>query len=158
MPGQRPLLLFPAPIQQVRSRAWGGGPRYVFPSRGNQLTRFGPKFTRLADALIAKRATLRATNEGYEPEKVLVFQVAGSVDGFVKAVRRAGLEWLLDVRDEDFVAERLKSGDVYFQPFGNYIRDSAGTRGHFALLDRKEFPPIYEKNGIRVINMGKQPA
>jgi hypothetical protein len=67
--------------------------------------------------------------------------------------RENGISYLL-VRDEDFVEERRKSGHVYFQPFGNYIRDSTGTRSHFALLDRKEFPPVYEKDEIRVIRIG----
>ncbi len=66
--------------------------------------------------------------------------------------REYGINYLL-VRDEDFVEERRKSGDVYFQPFGDYIRDSTKKRSDFALLDRKEFPPVYEKNGIRVVEI-----
>jgi hypothetical protein len=65
-----------------------------------------------------------------------------------------GIDYLL-VRDEDFVKKRRESGDVYFQPFGNYVRERTKSKTHFALLDRKEFPPVYEKDAIRVIKMGK---
>ena len=68
--------------------------------------------------------------------------------------RDNGIDYLL-VRDEDFVKKRRESGDVYFQPFGAYIRDLTKSEKHFALLDRKEFPPVCEKDGIRVIKMGK---
>ncbi len=68
--------------------------------------------------------------------------------------RDNGIDYLL-VRDEDFVKKRRESGEVYFQPFGHYIRDLTKAKKRFALLDRKEFPPVYERDGIRVIKMGK---
>ena len=68
--------------------------------------------------------------------------------------RDNGIDYLL-VRDEDFVKKRRESGDVYFQPFGHYIRDLTKANKRFALLDRKEFPPVYERDGIRVIKMEK---
>lgn len=40
-----------------------------------------------------------------EPEKVLVFEIVGSVDAFVKAVNKAGLEWLIDYRSEGVEAD-----------------------------------------------------
>ncbi len=68
--------------------------------------------------------------------------------------RDNGIDYLL-VRDDDFLQKRRESGEVYFQPFGYYVRDLTKSKGHFALLDRKAFPPIYENDGIRVIKMGK---
>ncbi len=68
--------------------------------------------------------------------------------------RDNGIDYLL-VRDEDFVKKRRESGDVYFQPFGHYVRDLTKAKTHFAALDRNEFPPVYERDGIRVIKMGK---
>jgi len=68
--------------------------------------------------------------------------------------RDNGIDYLL-VRDEDFVKQRQESGEVYFQPFGYYVRDLTKSKSHFALLDRKEFAPIYERDGIRVIKIGK---
>jgi hypothetical protein len=74
-----------------------------------------------------------------------------------EAIRRFcrdnAIEYLL-VRDVDFVKERWESGEGYFQPFGHYIQALAKSKRGFALPDRKEFPPVYEGDGIRVIKMG----
>jgi hypothetical protein len=64
--------------------------------------------------------------------------------------RRNGINFLV-VRDSDFSAEHLTSGGLYFEPFGSYIWYLTRLNSSFALLDRKMFPPIYEKDGIRVI-------
>ncbi len=73
-----------------------------------------------------------------------------------EAIRRFcrdnAIDYLL-VRDADFVKEYRESGEVYFQPFGHYIEALAKSRPRFALLDRKEFPPVYEADGIRVIKI-----
>lgn len=52
-------------------------------------------------ALEAQRAELQATLIGAEPEQVLVFEVVGSVADFYRAVHRAGMEFLLEIDDED---------------------------------------------------------
>lgn len=129
MAEHRPLLFFPAPVQQPRSRRPGGGGRkYGFPPRERQTERFAPQLTHLADILTEQRAALRATVEGAEPEKVLVFEIAGSVASFMNSVRKAGLEWLLDVREEDIEAD-----DEYF------VLNDEGDRKDGGRVERRLF-------------------
>jgi len=61
-----------------------------------------------------------------EPEKVLVFEIAGSVERFANAVRKAGLEWLLEIRDED-----LEADEEY------YVLDRAGDVKEGGRLDHR---------------------
>jgi hypothetical protein len=66
--------------------------------------------------------------------------------------RENGIDYLI-LRDKDFSRNLLKKTQIHFEPFDTYIRDLLNSRSHFAVLDRKAFPPIYEKDGIRVIKM-----
>ncbi|MGB6064752.1 MAG: hypothetical protein WBG50_08070 [Desulfomonilaceae bacterium] len=66
--------------------------------------------------------------------------------------RKNGIDYLI-VRDADFKPDYLKKGEIHFEPFDSYIRDLVKFRAHFAVLDGKTFPPIYNKGGIRVIDM-----
>jgi hypothetical protein len=59
----------------------------------------------------------------------------------------------LIVRDKDFSRDLLKKTQIHFEPFDAYIKDLVNSRSHFAVLDRKAFPPIYDVDGIRVIKM-----
>jgi hypothetical protein len=63
-----------------------------------------------------------------------------------------GIDYLL-VRDEDFSPKYVKRERIHFEPFDTYIRDLVNSRSHFAILDRKAFPPIYETHGVRVLKM-----
>ena len=80
------------------------------PSRSRQGERLGPRFQRLADALAEGRdpLALRDDPAGLAPERVLVFEVAGSVSGFNRAVAKVpGLEYLAEqdtqfLPDDDF--------------------------------------------------------
>ena len=69
-----------------------------------------------------------------------------------KFCRDNGIDYLI-VRDEDFTPTYVKKDRIHFEPFDSYIRNLVKSRSHFALLDRKAFAPIYEKDGIRVIKM-----
>ncbi len=64
--------------------------------------------------------------------------------------RRNGISYLV-VSEEDFKRERLMEGEIYFEPFGSHIRDYVGSRSRFAVLDMQVFPPVYHKDGIRVL-------
>jgi hypothetical protein len=63
-----------------------------------------------------------------------------------------GINYLI-VRDEDFSPAHARKDRIHFEPFDSYIRNLMSSRSHFALLDGKAFPPIYEMDGIRVIEM-----
>ncbi len=66
--------------------------------------------------------------------------------------RKNGIDYLI-VRDEDFSPKHVKKDRIHFEPFDGYIRDLVNSRSHFAVLDRKDFQPIYDRDGIRVIDM-----
>jgi hypothetical protein len=63
-----------------------------------------------------------------------------------------GIDYLL-VQDDDFRLDKINKPGFYFEPFQSYVRQLAGAGGSFALLDAKEFPPIYRQNGVSVIKM-----
>lgn len=64
--------------------------------------------------------------------------------------RENGIDFIL-VRDKDFSPETLKQGKFYFEPFNTYIRDLVKDRSKFAILDGKQFPPLFVMDGVRVI-------
>lgn len=135
--GKRPLLLFPSPIQQERSRRRGGGAAYSFPPKSRQIERFGEQFASLASALSAQRAAVTANADFAEPEKVLVFEIAGSVDTFVRAVHKAGLEWLTDLRLED-----LEPDDDF------YVEDKEGKRREKTKLEGRLFLTMTDQRAL----------
>ncbi len=65
--------------------------------------------------------------------------------------RKYNIDYLV-VRESDFYAPKLRK-PKYFPPFDDYIKDIAKPCGSFAVLDSREFPPIYCKDGIRVLKM-----
>ncbi len=66
--------------------------------------------------------------------------------------RNNGIDYLI-VRDADFKPDYLRKGQIDFEPFDSYIRRLVKFRSHFAVLDGRTFPPVYDKDGIRVIKM-----
>lgn len=66
--------------------------------------------------------------------------------------RKYQIDFLI-VRDQDFSKEYLSHSPLHFEPFDSYIRQYVKGRSKFALLDRGEFPPIYEQDGLRVVPM-----
>ncbi len=67
--------------------------------------------------------------------------------------RYYGIDYLV-VREADFLPERLRSGQIYFEPFNDYIRREAGHKSHFAALDDKAFPVVFRQDGVRVLKLG----
>lgn len=72
-------------------------PKPQHPSAHRQEQRIGPKLQILSDAMEHQRAVLQQDINGIDPEMVLVFEVVGSVNNFVKAAQRVGMEWLGDI-------------------------------------------------------------
>lgn len=88
-----------------------GRPRVIpqpqHPSTHRQAQRIGPKMQILSDVMEHQRAVLQEDINGVDPEMVLVFEVVGSVNNFIMAAQRAGMEWLGDAdslaeSDDDF--------------------------------------------------------
>lgn len=96
-----PQLLLPEASPVEYSAGTARGQRLRTPSRERQRTRLEPRFEALQQALDAQRLELQDSLIGAEPEQVLVLEVVGDVARFNRAVVRAGLEFLLEVEDED---------------------------------------------------------
>ncbi len=85
------------------------------PDRESQGGRIGPKLQRLSETIENHRAVIQREIQGLEPESVIVFEVVGSVESFVIAVRTAGMEWMGDWDD-------IGSADDNFYIEGNRDR------------------------------------
>src|SRR5882762_66531 len=96
----RPLLIFPQPERSPRLKKPGGPSEIHFPAHRDQTRRLAPKFQGLQRAFEAERARLQL-DPGRQVERVLVLEVIGQMDAFVKAVKRIqGMEWLGEWEEE----------------------------------------------------------
>jgi hypothetical protein len=141
---ERPLLLLPAPTEVGRLPKHGGAGGIHRPDRGRQQERLAPQFSRLQEAFDRRKAELRTNMTGVAPEEVLVLEIAGRVDNFLRAVQGIGLEWLAEIDsdsiepDEDFYVE--KSGDRTEKPVPRRVflvfSDDAARQALLAFWDR----------------------
>ena len=116
----RPLLAFGPPAAGAIPPRDGPPPfRPVKkPSPSRQGERLTPQFQVLHEALAGQRAQLADTTTASDPELVVVFDLAGTVDQFMRACAKVdGLEFLADLQedqvdgDDDFYYED-SSGDI----------------------------------------------
>ncbi|WP_167761281.1 S8 family peptidase [Duganella callida] len=106
---QYPILFFPTATSVDRDGLQSAVPTTQRPQIGRQRARIGPKLETLQRAFEARRLQLQQGAPGVDPELVIVFETAGPVDSFVKAVKKvAGLEWLLES------AEDIEPDDDFF--------------------------------------------
>ena len=114
----RPLLQLPAPNTSTLPSGPRGGEDIRFPSRGRQSDRLGPMFNRLRSVLDRDNAAveMRADPSSLAPERVIVFEIAGTVADFLKAVGRIrGFEFMAEyesefVSDQDFAVIDARTG------------------------------------------------
>ncbi len=110
----RPLLAFGPPETRRIPPRDGPTPfrRVRTPGGQRQGTRLTPQFQALQQALLAERAQLAETTQAPDPELVAVFDLAGSVDNFLRACQGVeGLEFLADLQEDQVDADE----DFYFQ-------------------------------------------
>ena len=113
-----PLLPIPTPATDERPGGRGGPSDVQPPGRERQRERHDPAFQRLRDVFGGGRdpVMLRDDPAGIAPERALVFDVAGEVADFQRAVWRVpGLELLVDEEaafdtDEDFRVKDTRKG------------------------------------------------
>jgi len=98
---RHPLLLLPTAVKAAKAKRSGGPTAIQVPTRARQFDRLQPKFTRLEQAFNEQRAHLQEALEGAGTEQVVVLEVVGGVEDFYKAVRKAELQWLIDVDGDD---------------------------------------------------------
>lgn len=126
-----PLLILPQPTSTGRRAKSGGGDNFRLPGRGRQGKRLAPEFTRLQDALAARRAELRTDTTGVIPEEVVVLEVVGAVEDFIRAVQRIdGLEWLGEIEEEDIPPDN----DFFARDTKGKKRKGKSLRGRLFLI------------------------
>ena len=87
-------------------------PKPNLPSPSRQGARLSPQFATLRVAIENRRAELVSENIDVDPELVAVFDIAGTVEKFYRAVRLiSGLEFLAEFEDEELPPDE----DFYFQ-------------------------------------------
>lgn len=121
MSDPRPILAFPPP---TAGPIPAGRPRFGRPTRPSaerQAQRLAPKFQQLQHAIEQGRALATTATTESDPELVVVFDVAGSVDRFLRATRGVpGLEFLAAMddgtRDADDDFHFTKEGEPTSRP------------------------------------------
>lgn len=102
---ERPLLVLPAPEAIDPPRGGGGAGAIRKPSRDTQVGRFNPVFQRLRRALdggASGAMELRDDPSSLAPDRVIVFEIAGSIGDFANAVARVpGLEFMAEYETEE---------------------------------------------------------
>jgi hypothetical protein len=110
-----PLLVFPQAktIAPPKGNGFPTSQPHV-PGHGKQVERLGAQLTTLQQDFERYKASVSSSVAGFEPEAVLVIEIAGSVNEFRQAVEAIGLEWMgeWDVDDippdEDFFERNTK--------------------------------------------------
>src|SRR3954465_1088385 len=97
---ERPLLILPTANHIAPPKLGGGGDKPFTPNRETQAGRIAPAFGRLRDALNRTPEQvheLRTAPTALAPDRVIVFEIAGTVADFAKAVERVpGLELMVE--------------------------------------------------------------
>lgn len=107
----RPLLIFPRPQLARRNKRSSGPTKLQLPSHARQCGRLMPQFKQLQRSFDAKCAELRGDPSGAVPEQVLILETVGTIENFVRAVKRTpGMEWLGELDEED-----IPPDDNFFQ-------------------------------------------
>src|SRR3954466_11879208 len=101
-----PALPLGAPMLRARDTGPPNRPRIEGPGPQVQQRRLGGSLQRLTAAFDAQRLALAGDPDALEPEQVLVLEIAGEIDEFVRAARRVpGLEFLAEDFGEKVVPD-----------------------------------------------------
>ncbi|HXH23982.1 MAG TPA: S8 family serine peptidase [Vicinamibacterales bacterium] len=116
---ERPLLILPTAENVDPPRLPGGGAKPIIPTRETQSRRIGPSLRRLREALergLDRVLELRSDPTALAPERVIVFEIAGTVADFARAAARVpGLELMAEYEteaepDEYFAEKDTRTG------------------------------------------------
>lgn len=128
----RPLLAFPPPTAGRIPPA--DGPNRFRPVQrpgpGRQGARLTPQFATLRAALEADRAQLAESTTAADPELVAVFDLAGSVDGFLRAAAGVdGLEFLSDLQED-----RVEPDDDFYYRTDGEVSDDGVPQSLYMVM------------------------
>ncbi|PZQ81344.1 MAG: hypothetical protein DI549_14450 [Ancylobacter novellus] len=111
---EKPLLRLNNPRDVARRASGGGGGRARRFDRDAQVQAYGPVFRQLSNVLNRQDAALqlRADANSLAPERLLVFEVTGSIQHFANAVARiSGLEF---AGEEELEADELDKNPEFY--------------------------------------------
>src|SRR5271163_653637 len=101
---ERPLLVLPRPALAAPPKRGGGGSQPHLPTRRTQVGRFAPRFARLREVLNSRTADpmeLSRDPTSLAPDRVVVFEIAGSVDDFARGISKVpGFEFMAEYDTE----------------------------------------------------------
>ncbi len=111
---ERPLLVLPRPALAAPPKRGGGGSQPHLPTKRTQVGRFGPRFARLREVLTSHAADpmeLHRDPTSLAPDRVVGFEIAGSVDDFARGISKVpGFEFMAEYDTEqppdDLFAEK----------------------------------------------------
>ncbi len=133
---ERPLLVLPRPDLVAPPKREGRGSKPHLPAKNTQIARFGPGFARLREVLTSRAASpmeLRDDPTSLAPDRVVVFEIAGSVDDFTRAVSRVpGFDFMAEYDTEKPPDDRFAEKDTRTGREGQVRRDKQVT-GRFYL-------------------------
>jgi hypothetical protein len=133
---ERPLLVLPRPELVDPPKLGGGGGKPRLPTRDVQITRFGPDFRRLREVLDRDGAAsmeLRDDPTSLAPDRVIVFEIAGTVDDFTRAVSKVpGLDFMAEYDTEEPPDELFAEKDTRKGKEGQFRADK-NVAGRFYL-------------------------
>ena len=137
---ERPLLVLPGPTLVPPPKLPGGGGKPHLPTKDKQIGRFGPDFTRLREVLDRGEAgsmALRDDPTSLAPDRVIVFEIAGSVDDFTRAVSKVpGLDFKAEYDTEEPPDELFAEKDTRKGREGQVRADkNVGGRFYLAMPD-----------------------
>src|SRR5260370_11047546 len=127
---ERQLLALPQPELVLPPKGSGGGSTPSLPTKNAQVNRFGPEFARLHAVLTNRAANpmqLRDDPTSLAPDRVIVFEIAGTVGDFTRAVSRVpGLDFMAEYDTEEppddrFPARNTRHGTERHLPPNNNI-------------------------------------
>jgi hypothetical protein len=132
----RPILALPRPRVVDPPRGTGGGGKPRLPSKTSQVARFGPDFRRLREVLGRGGQDvlqLRDDPTSLAPERVIVFEIAGTVADFTRAISRVpGFEFMAEYDTEEPPDDRFAELDTRKGREGQVRRDKT-VEGRFYL-------------------------
>ena len=141
----RPLLAFGPPTAGAIPPRDGPPPfRPVKkPSPSRQGERLTPQFQVLHEALAGQRAQLADTTTASDPELVVVFDLAGTVDQFMRACAKVdGLEFLADLQEDQVDGDDDGLGDACDACPATAANDGGATDGGAIHLHNLGVPTV----------------
>jgi hypothetical protein len=108
-----PALPLQPPVPNPRQTGTARRPRIEGPGPAAQERRLGPALQRLTNAFNAQRVQLVGDPQGLEPDQILVLEIAGEIDDFVRAVQRVpGLEYLAEEVEDKLDPDEFAAVDL----------------------------------------------